>query len=53
MSVIVLQDMGERDAAILLTGRLLDSGLITDENEIRFLARKLEELNTQVSDTRE
>ena len=50
MSVIVLEDRGELDAAIQLTARLLDSGLVTDPHEIRFLARKLEELNARTYD---
>ena len=46
MTVVVLEDMGELDAAVLLIGRLLKDGLITDPHEVRFLPRKLEELNT-------
>lgn len=52
MSVAVLEDMGELDAAILLIGRLLNSGFITDAHEIRFLGRKLEELNSQALNNR-
>ena len=36
--------MGELAAAKALIGGLIDSGLVTDGNEIRFLARKLDEL---------
>jgi hypothetical protein len=44
MSVVVLEDMGELEAARILIGGLLDSGRITDPHEIRFLASKLEAL---------
>ena len=44
MAVSVLEDMGEQEAAMILVGELLDSGRVTDPNEIRFLVRKLEEL---------
>lgn len=50
MSAILLEDMGELEAARLLIGGLLDSGRVTDPHEIRFLSRKLEELEQGVED---
>lgn len=44
MSVIVLEDMGELEDAKFLIGGLIHSGRVTDPHEIRFLERKLEEL---------
>ena len=44
MSVIVLEDMGELDAAALLIYNLLESGVVTDPHEVKFLGKKLEEL---------
>ncbi len=44
MSVVVLEDMGELDDAKFLIGGLIHSGRVTDPHEIRFLERKLEEL---------
>ena len=49
MSVIVLEEMGEFESAALLIFNLLESGLVTDEHEQRFLAKKLEEI--QAGDT--
>ena len=53
MSVVVLEDMGELEAALRLTDKLLKSGLITGPHEIRFLGRKLEELNAQRANAQE
>lgn len=47
MTVIILEDMGELEAARVLVGGLLDSGTITDEHEIRFLSKKLEDLERE------
>ncbi len=44
MSVVVLEDMGELEAATILIYQLLDSGVVTDPHEVRFLTLKLEEL---------
>ena len=44
MSIIVLAEMGEFEAARGLIGALLASGEITDVYELRFLEQKLEEL---------
>lgn len=41
MEIYVLEDMGEVKAAKILIGGLLDSGSISDPNEIRFLTDRL------------
>lgn len=41
MSIFVLEDMGETEAARILIGGLLDSGQITDPHEFRFLSERL------------
>ena len=48
MTVSVLEDLGELDAARVLIGGLLDSGRIRDPNEIRFLVERLEELEARL-----
>jgi hypothetical protein len=48
MSVVVLEDMGELDDAKFLIGGLIHSGRVTDPHEIRFLERKLEELEGKI-----
>jgi len=50
MSVVILEEMGELEAAQILIGGLLDSGRVTDPHEIRFLEQKLEELRAQISE---
>ncbi|MDX1528941.1 MAG: hypothetical protein R3337_09965 [Gammaproteobacteria bacterium] len=54
MTVIVLEDMGELEDAKFLIGGLIHSGRVTDPHEIRFLEKKLEELEekTTVRDER-
>ena len=44
LEFLVLQDMGEFEAAVMLIDRLLTSGEITDADELRFLTAKLKEL---------
>lgn len=44
MTAIILEEMGELEAARILIGGLLAEGSITDPNEIRFLEQKLAEL---------
>jgi hypothetical protein len=46
MQILLLEAMNEYDAALLLTGALLDSGTITDKHELNYLSEKLEELKT-------
>jgi len=45
MEAFVLEEMDEREAARAVIGALLQGGQITDPNELRFLARRLEELD--------
>jgi hypothetical protein len=52
MSVVVLEDMGELEAARLLVGGLLHDGRLRDPHEIRFLERKLEELEEKAARAR-
>lgn len=44
MHFILLEDMGEIEAAKILVGALLESGEITDPYELRFLSEKIREL---------
>ena len=45
MEVFILEDMNELEAARILLGGMLESGRIRDQDEMRFLRRKLEELD--------
>jgi hypothetical protein len=47
MEVFVLEDMNELEAAKIVLGGLLESGRLNDPNEIRFLTRRLQELQSQ------
>ncbi|VAW81370.1 hypothetical protein MNBD_GAMMA13-944 [hydrothermal vent metagenome] len=47
MSIFVLEDMGEAEAASILIGGLLDSGQITDPHEFSFLSDRLSVLTGQ------
>lgn len=44
MGVIILEEMGEVEAATLMAGYLLDSGRVTEPHERRYLMQKLDEL---------
>lgn len=44
MHFILLEDLGEIEAAKILVGALLESGEITDPYELRFLSEKIREL---------
>jgi len=44
MQIFILEDMGELERARFVIGGLLASGQVTDANEIKFLNKKLEEL---------
>lgn len=44
MEVFILEDMNEFDAARIMLGGMLKEGGISDQDELRFLERKLEEL---------
>jgi len=50
LRILLLQDMGEADAAKVLIGGLLASGEITDPHEIRFLKRRLDALEDRRDD---
>lgn len=45
MEIFILEDMDELASARVLIGALLDSGQITDPNELRFLSERLQQLN--------
>ncbi|HEX7028778.1 MAG TPA: hypothetical protein VF268_16165 [Gammaproteobacteria bacterium] len=47
MEVLILQEMGEFETARMLVGNLLNSGAVTDPDELRFLTTKLKELSGQ------
>lgn len=53
MHFIVLEDMGEVEAAKILVGALIDSGEITDPYELNFLAEKISVLEKKASDGRQ
>lgn len=44
MRIFILEDLGELEAATVLLGGLLDSGEVTDPNEVHFLTGQLEKL---------
>lgn len=44
MKIIVLEDMGQVEAAKILVGALIDSGEITDPYELNFLTHKIQTL---------
>ena len=48
MKIIVLEDMGEVEAAKILVGALIDSGDITDPYELSFLSKKIAELEGDI-----
>lgn len=48
MKIIVLEDMGEIEAAKILTGALIDSGEITDPYELNFLLHKIAVLDEKM-----
>jgi hypothetical protein len=53
MHFIVLEDMGEVEAAKILVGALIDSGEITDRFELNFLAEKIAELERKLSESQQ
>lgn len=50
LRAIILEDMGELEAAKVLIGGLLANGRITDRHELRFLTRRLEDLERKTVD---
>ena len=53
MKIIVLEDMGEVEAAKILVGALIDSGDITDPYEMQFLSGKIAELENKSTKSRQ
>ena len=53
MRIIVLEDMGEIEAAKVLVGALITSGEITDPHELRFLENKIRELEQKLTKSRQ
>lgn len=49
LEIFILQDMNELDSARAVTGALLAGGTVTDPNEVRFLERRLRELEEQAA----
>ena len=49
MEIFILEDMNELEAAKILIGSLLQSGALHDPAELRFLKRKLEELEARLA----
>ena len=49
MELFILEDMNELEAAKIMLGGLLESGEIRDPNEVRFLQRRLEELEARAA----
>lgn len=49
MHIFLHEDLGEVESARILLGGLLDSGAITDANELRFLSERLRELQQSKS----
>ena len=49
MKIIVLEDMGQVEAARILVGALIDSGEITDRYELNFLTQKIATLEEKTS----
>ena len=47
MHIFILEDLGELESAKVLLGGLLESGTLSDPSEIRFLQRRLEELEAK------
>jgi hypothetical protein len=50
MRIFILEDLGEREAAIVLLGGLLASGEVTEPKEIHFLTERLETLKRESRD---
>ena len=53
MKIIVLEDMGELEAAKILVGGLIASGEITDPYELNFLQNKIRTLEEKLTKTRQ
>ncbi|MGD2160881.1 MAG: hypothetical protein PVG94_06865, partial [Gammaproteobacteria bacterium] len=53
MKIIVLEDMGEVEAARILVGGLIASGEITDPYELNFLQNKIRVLEEKMTKIRQ
>jgi hypothetical protein len=53
MKIVVLEDMGEIEAAKVLIGGLIASGKITDPNELNFLQNKIREIEEKSTKSRQ
>ncbi len=53
MKIIVLEDMGELEAAKILVGALIESKKISDPYELNFLLQKITALEEKLSKTRQ
>jgi len=53
MKIIVLEDMGQLQAAKILVGALIDSKVITDPYELKFLTQKIIVLEEKLSKSRQ
>ena len=53
MKIIVLEDMGEVEAAKILVGALIESGEITDPYELNFLSQKIAILEAKTLEKRQ
>ena len=53
MKIIVLEDMGQVEAAKILVGALIESGEIMDPYELNFLTQKIEVLEEKLSKNRQ
>jgi hypothetical protein len=49
MEIFILEDMNELEAARIMIGGLLQSGVVTDRAELRFLQQRLEELEARLA----
>ena len=49
MHIFVLEDMGELESAKVLLGGLLESGEVTDDQELRFLHFRLKQLEKEIT----
>lgn len=47
MQIFILEDMGEIEAAKVLLGSLIESGAVTDPNELRFLKDRLGRMSVE------
>jgi hypothetical protein len=50
MEIFILEDMNELEAAKIVIGGLLESGVLNDPAELRFLKQRLEELESRLAE---